>query len=161
MIYARRPAEGERIELQRLVRQPIGRVSQRAHLMLLSARRRTVPELASFFGMSRAAVRFWMRRFNVHGPAGWYDEPRSRRPRQLGPQWLATMVMRLQDEPQHAGEVATFGTVAMVAVALGHWLGTWCSASTVRAALHSVGLRWRWPRLAMPLKVDPEKASKP
>jgi Helix-turn-helix domain len=75
MIYARGPAEGERIELQHLLRQAIGRVSQRAHLMLLSAQHRSVPELASFFGMSRAALRFWMRRFNVHGPAGWYDEP--------------------------------------------------------------------------------------
>jgi transposase len=158
MIYARQPGEGERIELQRMLRRAVGRVSQRAHLILLSAQRRTVPELASFFGMSRATVRFWIRRFNVHGPAGLYDAPRSGRPRQLGPQGLATMMLLLQDDPQHAGYVATFWTVAMLAVALGHRLGMWYSASTVRAALHSVGLRWRRPRLAMPLKVDPEKA---
>ncbi len=60
MIYARHPIEGERIERQRMLRQAIGRVSQRAHLILLSAQRRTVPALASFFGMSRATVRCWM-----------------------------------------------------------------------------------------------------
>ncbi len=160
MIYARPPLEGERIARQRMIRQALGRVSQRAPLILLSAQRRTVPELASFFGMSRATVRFWIRRFNVHGPAGLYDEPRSGRPRQLGPQGLATMLMRLQDAPRHAGSLATFGTVAMLAVALGHRLGMWCSASTGRAALHRVGLRWGRPRLAMPLKVASEQAYK-
>jgi len=143
-----------------MIRQAIGRVSQRAHLMLLSAQRRTVPELASLFGMSRATVRFWIRRFNVHGPAGWYDEPRRGRPRQLGPQVLATLMTMRQNDPRHAGYLATFWTVAMLGVALGHRLGPWFSASTVRGALHGLGLRWGRPRLAMPLKVDPEKAHK-
>ena len=160
MIYARPPTAGEHIELQRMVRQAIGRVSQRAHLILLSAQGRTVPELASFFGMSRATVRFWIRRFTVHGPAGLYDEPRSGRPRKLGPQVLATLLTMRQNDPRHVGYLATFWTVAMLAVALGHRLGTWFSASTVRGALHGLGLRWGRPRLAMPLKVDPQKAHK-
>ena len=52
MIYARHPRGGERLALQRMIRQAIGRVSPRAPLMLWSAQRRTVPELASFFGLS-------------------------------------------------------------------------------------------------------------
>lgn len=160
MIYASPPTEGEHIELQRMVRQAIGRVSQRAHLILLSAQRRTVPELASFFDMSRATVRFWIRRFNVHGPAGLYDEPRSGRPRKLGPQVLATLLTMLQNDPRHVGYLATFWTVAMLGVALEHRLGTWFSASTVRGAWHGLGLRWGRPRLAMPLKMDPQKAHK-
>src|SRR5688572_19634517 len=131
MIYARPPTAGEHIELQRMVRQAIGRVSQRAHLILLSAQRRTVPELASFFDMSRATVRFWIRRFNVHGPAGLYDEPRSGRPRKLGPQVLATWLTMLQNDPRPVGYLATFWTVARLGVALEHRLGTWFSASTV------------------------------
>lgn len=160
MISARPPTEGEHLELQRMVRQAIGRVSQRAHLILLSAQRRTVPELASFFDMSRATVRFWIRRFNVHGPAGLYDEPRSGRPRQLGPQVLATWLTMLQNDPRHVGYLATFWTVAMLGVALEPRLGTWFSASTVRGAWHGLGLRWGRPRLAMPLKMDPQKAHK-
>jgi transposase len=158
MIDARAPTEGEHSELQRMGRQAIGRVSQRAHLILWSAQRRTVPALASFFGMSRATIRFWIRRFNVHGPAGLYDAPRRGRPRQLGPQVLATLMTTLQNDPRQAGYLATLWPVALLGVALGHRLGTWCSASTVRAAWHGVGLRWGRPRLAMPLKVDPEKA---
>jgi transposase len=160
MIYVRLPTEDERIELQRMTRQAIGRVSQRAHLILLSAQRRAVPELASLFGMSRATVRFWIRRFNAHGPAGLYDDPRSGRPRQLGPQVLAAMVTLLENDPQHAGYLATSWTVAMVGVALGRQLGMWFSPSALRGALHGLGLRWRRPRLAMPLKVDPAKARK-
>jgi transposase len=160
MIYARPPTEGEHIELQRMVRQAIGRVSQRAHLMLLSAQRRTVPELASFFDMSRATVRVWIRRFNVHGPAGWYDEPRSGRPRKLGPQVLATLLTMRQNDPRPVGYLAPLGTVALWGVALEHRLGTWVSASTVRGAWHGLGLRWGRPRLAMPLKMAPQKAHK-
>ena len=128
-----------------MIRQAIGRVSRRAHLMLLSAQRRPVPELASFFGMSRATVRFWIRRFHVHGPAGVDAEPRSGRPRQLGPQVLATLLTLRQNAPRHVGYRATCWTVAMLAVALGHRLGTWCSARTVRGALHGFGLRWGRP----------------
>ncbi len=160
MLYARHPTEDERIELQRMLRQAIGRVSQRAHLILLSAQRRTVPELASLFGMSRATVRFWIRRFNAYGPAGLHDEPRSGRPHKLGPQVLATMVAMLQDDPRHVGYLATFWTVAMMGAALRHRLGIGFSASTLRGALHALGLRWGRPRLTMPLRVDPAKAHK-
>ncbi len=103
MISARPPTEGEHLALQRMVRQAIGRVSQRAHLLVLSAHRRTVPELASFFDMRRATGRFWIRRFHVHGPAGLYDEPRRGRPRQRGPPGLATWLTRRQNDPRPVG----------------------------------------------------------
>jgi hypothetical protein len=51
-------------------------------------------------------------------------------------------------------------TVFMMGAALVHQLGVRLSASTLRRALHGLGLRWGRPRLAMPLKIDPEKASK-
>jgi hypothetical protein len=70
MLYARHPSQAERIERQRMTRQAVGRVRQRAPLILLSIQRRTVPELAALFALSRTTVRFWMRRFNAHGPAG-------------------------------------------------------------------------------------------
>jgi hypothetical protein len=39
-------------------------------------------------------------------------------------------------------------------------LGVWLSTSTLRGALHRLGLRWGRPRLAMPLKTDPAEAHK-
>jgi transposase len=160
MIYARQPTQAERLELQRMTRQAVGRVSQRAHMILLSIQQRTVPELATLFTMSRASVRFWIRRFNAHGPAGLYDDPRSGRPRKVSPQVLESIVTLLQDDPRHAGYLATYWTVVMVGAALVHQLGVRLSTSTLRNALHRLGLRWGRPRLAMPLKTDPAKAYK-
>jgi transposase len=160
MIYARQPSEEERLELKRLTRQAVGRVSQRAQMIMLSAQRHTVPKLATLFAMSRATVRFWIRRFNAHGPAGLYDAPRRGRPRKGGPPVLEAIVTKLEDDPRHAGYLATFWTVAMLGMVLVHQLGVRLSTSTLRGALHRLGLRWGRPRLAMPLKVDPDKASK-
>jgi transposase len=141
-----------------MTRQAVGRVSQRAQLILLSAQRHTVPELAALFDMSRATVRFWIRRFDVHGPAGLYDDPRRGRPRQVSPQGLETLVTMLQDDPRHDGYLATFWTVARLSLALLHRLGVQLSLSALRGTWQHRGLRWGRPRLTMPTTVDPEKA---
>src|SRR5690348_5706660 len=96
MIYVRRPTEEEHAELQRMTRQEVGRVSQRAQMVLLSAQQRPVPQLAALFDYSRATVRFWLRRFSVHGPDGLYDEPRSGRPRKVREAVERTMVELIQ-----------------------------------------------------------------
>ena len=80
MIYARPPTVDERAELQQMVRHEVGRVSQRASLVLASTRYQNVPELAALFCLSRATVRMWIHRFNARGPIGLYDEKRCGRP---------------------------------------------------------------------------------
>lgn len=160
MIDARPPTEEERMALQHMRRQAIGRVSQRAHLILLSAQRHPVPELALLFAMSRATVRFWIRRFNAHGPAGLYDDPRSARPRTVNPHVQATLVTLLQDDPRHEGYLATCWTVAMLGLALVHTMAVQLSARALRIAWNELGLRWGRPRLAMPTQVDPQKTRK-
>jgi transposase len=160
MMYARPPTEEELMARKHMRRQAIGRVSQRAHLSMLSAQRPPVPELGMLFAMSRATVRFWIRRFNAHGPAGLYDAPRRGRPRQVNPHVQETLVTMLQDDPRHEGYLATFWTVAMVGLALVHTVAVRLSASALRVAWHELGLRWGRPRLAMPTKVDAEKTRK-
>jgi transposase len=160
MLYARQPTEAEYSELKRMTRRAIGRVSPRAHLILLSVQRHSVPELASLFAMSRATARLWIPRFHAYGPEGLYDDPRRARPRKVTPQVLECVVTMRQDDPQHAGYLATCWTVAMLGLALLHKLGVQLSTSALRVAWQAVGLRWRRPRLAMPSKVDPEKTRK-
>ena len=46
MIYVRTPTDAELQELKRMTRQEIGRVGQRAQMILLSAQQRSVPEIA-------------------------------------------------------------------------------------------------------------------
>jgi transposase len=160
MLYARRPTDEELQELKRMVRQEVGRVSQRAQMVLLSIRRKTVPEIADILEVCCATARFWIKRFNAEGPVGLYDRARSGRPRKSTGQVKDTIVQMIQDDPSQEGYLATFWTVSMLVLAVVKKVGVKLSPSTLRATLHQLGLRWGRPRLAMPDKVDPEKASK-
>ncbi len=162
MIYVRPLTDDEQTELKRMTRQEVGRVSQRAQMILLSAQRRTVPEIARLFDVSRATVRFWIRQFEAEGPAGLYDDPRSGRPRKVTPQVEATLATMLTRDPQQVDQqyLATFWTTAMLVLALVTQLQVAVSRSTVRNALQRLKLRWRRPRLTMPQTTDPDKAQK-
>jgi transposase len=160
MIYVREPTADEYMELKRMTRQEVGRVSQRAQMILLSAQRREVPEIARIFSVSKATVRLWMHAFDVEGPAGLYDDPRSGRPRKVTPAVGKTLVAMIQQDPEQSGYVATFWTVAMLVLAVFKKLDLRLSPSTVRSALQTLNLRWGRPRLAMPEKTDPQKAAK-
>jgi transposase len=160
MLYVRQPTDEERKELERMVRQEIGRVSQRAQMILLSARRKTVPEIADAFDVCLPTVRFWIRRFEESGPDGLYDRPRSGRPRKITDEVRGMVVQLMQEDPQQEGYLATFWTVAMLTLALTRKLNVTLSLSTLRGTLHQLGLRWGRPKLAMPTKIDPEKAQK-
>ena len=162
MLYVRQPTPEEHQELKRLTRQAVGRVSQRAQMVLLSAQRRTVPEIATIFDVSRATVRFWLRRFEAQGPAGLQDEPRSGRPRTVTPEGEERLVGMLSQDPQQVqpGFLATIWTVAMLGLALATPMGLTVSETTIRATMHRLGLAWRRPRLTMPRKTDPDKAAK-
>lgn len=160
MIYVRPPRDDELQELKRMMRQEVGRVSQRAHMVLLSADHHAVPEIATFFACSRTTVRSWLRRFDSLGPAGLYDEPRSGRPRKVDVRVSETVSGLLHTEPRSAGYLATFWTVAMLALAVAKILTIELSASSIRSLLHQLELRWGRPRLGMPTKVDPQKVAK-
>jgi transposase len=160
MIYVREPTADEYAELKRMIRQEVGRVSQRAQMILLSAQHREVPDIARIFSVSKATVRFWMHAFDAEGPAGLYDDPRSGRPHKVTDNVRKTLVAMIQQDPQQSGYVATFWTVAMLVLALFQKLDLRLSPSTVRRTLQALDLRWGRPRLAMPEKTDPEKAAK-
>jgi transposase len=160
MIYVREPTADEYAELKRMTRQEVGRVSQRAQMILLSAQHREVPDIARIFGVSKATVRFWMHAFDAEGPTGLYDDRRSGRPCKATDAVRETLVALVQQDPQQSGYVATFWTVAMLVLALFNKLDLWLSPSTVRSVLQALDLRWGRPRLAMPEKTDPEKAAK-
>jgi transposase len=160
MLHARKPNEEEREELLHMRREAVGRVSQRAHMVLLSIEGRSVPTIAVIFQTSRVTVRFWIKRYNLEGPAGLYDEPRSGRPHKVTDSVQDTLIECLEEDPAQEGSIATFWTVAMLVLMLINKLGLCLSSSTVRGLLHQMGLSWGRPRLAMPTKTDPEKAQK-
>lgn len=160
MSYARLPSADEYRELKRMTRQEIGRVSQRAQMVLLDGQGHTAPEIARIFDTTPLTVRFWLRRFGAQGPQGLYDEPRSGRPRKVTGEVVQSIDRLIRQDPQREGYQATFWTVAMLMLAVFHRLHLHLSASTLRVTLHAMKLRWGRPRLAMPRKIDPEKAHK-
>jgi transposase len=160
MLYARQPTVQEQEELKRMVRREVGRVSRRAQMVQLSARRKMVPEIADTFSVCEPTVRFWIHSFNEHGPRGLFDQPRSGRPRKVTDKVKGKIVELVQDDPNKAGYLATIWTVAMLGLALMKTIGITISLSAIRKALHELDLSWGRPRLAMPDKVDPEKAQK-
>src|SRR5205085_9577161 len=112
--------------------------------------------------LSRVSIRFWLRRFDVGGPAALYDAPRSGRPRSLDADDLQLLTRLIDTDPQHVDATTerTTWTMAMLTLALIMRLGRYVSRSTVCSAARRLGLRWGRPRLAMPQKVDPAKTQK-
>ena len=156
----RQPTDEEYKELRRMTRQEIGRVGQRAHMILLATKGRIMTDTARTFETSTVTVRFWIDRFNAQGPVGLYDQPRSGRPRKATPQVVQTVGELVRDDPGEQGYLATFWTAAMIALALVNKLQVSLCPSTVRTVLRGLHLRWGRPKLAMPTKTDPEKAQK-
>src|SRR6266498_3741471 len=73
-------SDEQRQTLERIRRRAIGRVSQRAHMVLLSARGYTVPQIAAIFAVGEDVVRKWLHRYERGGPPGLDDRPRPGRP---------------------------------------------------------------------------------
>ncbi|MBI4318755.1 MAG: IS630 family transposase [Chloroflexi bacterium] len=156
----REPTDGEIRELKRMTRQEIGRVSQRAQFILLAAQGRMYTEIARIFETTTVTIVFWIGRFNQEGPAGLLDQPRSGRPHKATKEVVQTTGELICDDPEREGYVATFWTAAMMVLALVNKLGVRLSPTTMRNVFKRLDLRWGRPRLAMPNKVDPQKAHK-
>lgn len=118
MIHVRQPIAGELEEHQRMRCQEVGRVSQRAQMVLLSWERHSVPEVAHLFQTCRASIRFWIKRSNRQGPLGLYDGPPSGRPRKAGERGQNTFRQLFQSDPHQKGYLATYWTVSMLLVVI-------------------------------------------
>src|SRR5439155_23978772 len=79
MIHLHLTAEQQQ-ELQRVSRQAVGRVALRAHMVLLSDRGYSVPQMATIHHCGQDVVRIWLHRYKEKGVTGLEDEPRSGRP---------------------------------------------------------------------------------
>ena len=137
----------EKRTLKHLQRRAVGRVSQRAHMVLLSARSYSVPQIAGIFEVGEDTVRTWLQRYQQEGPDGLVDRPRPGRPPRdrLARQAIDAQVAV---SPDQAGLVQGCWTVALLTQVLALRHGVHLSAKSVRRALHAGGWRWARPRLA-------------
>ena len=158
MIHVRPLSEAERAELKRMARREVGRVGERARMVLLSARGYSVPRIAEVFECSPATVRQWLARFEAEGAAGLRDRPRSGRPPQADAVARETIRREVERPPAEAGYAIGAWTVPTLRQQLAERYGLVVSLTTVRRLLVAEGYRWRRPRHCLPR--DPDAARK-
>src|SRR5262249_17490164 len=151
--------EVQRQELEAMSRHAIGRVALRAHMILLSDRGYSVPQIATIHTCGTDVVRSWLHRYTQQGVAGLEDQARSGRPpkdRQAG----STVDAQASQSPRCSGQVQACWSVALLAAFLARRFRLVLSRSSVRRYLHHLGWRWARPRLAPARKADPEAEGK-
>ncbi len=156
----------QRRALNGLRRRAVGRVSQRAHMVLLSTRGYTVPQIAQIFEVGEDTVRTWLHRYQERGADGLEDRPRPGRPPR---DRLARPIVDAQasNPPCHSGLVQGFWTAGLLSAFLAARFQLSLSVSSVRRHLRATDWRWARPRLAPAThaparqrKVDPAAALK-
>jgi len=140
-------SDEQRQALEQVRRRAVGRVSQRAHMVLLSGRGYTVEQIAEIFGVGEDVVRKWLHRYERQGPLGLDDRPRPGRPPR---DRLARHIVDAQasNPPCNNGLVQGCWTVGLLAAFLATRFGLVLSPASVRRYLHQAGWRWARPRLA-------------
>jgi transposase len=140
-------SETQRQELEQVSRQAVGRVALRAHMVLLSARGYSVPQIAAIHDCGSDVVRLWLHRYEHQGVAGLDDAPRSGRPPKDP---LAGRISDTQasQSPECSGHVQSCWTVALLTAFLATRFGLVLARDSVRRYLHRLGWRWARPRLA-------------
>ncbi len=149
----------QRDELRAISRQAIGRVALRAHMVLLSDRGFTIPQIATIHAYGQDVVRLWLHRYEQHGVAGLEDEPRSGRPPKNS---LAGPIVDAQasQSPPCSGHVQTCWSVVLLTAFLARRFRLVLSCASIRRYLHQMGWRWARPRLAPARKPDPAAPTK-
>jgi len=155
MRFVRKATDEEKTELERMIRQEVGRVAMRAHMLLLSARGYTVQQIEEVHNTSKVTVYKWFDRFDEQGPQGLYDEPRSGRPPKVDDTVKETLEGALGDAPTSQGYNFTIWTVALLREHVKEKLKVRVCHDTVRRTLHALGFRWRRPRWAVE-REDPQ-----
>jgi transposase len=157
MRVVREPTSEEQVELERMMRQEVGRVALRAQMVLLSARGYSVPEISVIQGVSDVTVYSWLERFDAEGPTGLYDRPRPGRPPEIDAEAEQCLLTALERTPEAYGYPATIWTTPLLRDLLRGRHAVAVCADTVRRTLHALGYRWRRPRWAIEHS-DPDAA---
>ena len=80
MIYVHSLSDEEKRRLKQMTRQQVGRVAERARMILLSDRGYTIQRIAEILECSDKTIRRWISHYESEGCDGLLDKPRSGRP---------------------------------------------------------------------------------
>jgi transposase len=151
--------DSECAELRQVARQAVGRVSERAHFVLLSVQGYAPPEIGRLLGYDVQTVRTWLTAYQRQGCAGLEDAPRSGRP-PMDRHLTAVVQAQAGQPPPNFGYIQSCWTVALLVLHLAGRFRLTVSASRVRRALHQAGFCWKRPKLAPARRRDPRTDEK-
>ena len=137
-----------------MTQQEVGRVAERARMVLLSARGFTVQEIMKVFEVVDETLYRWFDRFNEEGPEGLSDRQRSGRPPEIDEEAQAEIEGILAHSPQQEGYDFTTWTTPLLRTYLKERLGIDVCEDPVRRTLHRLDFVWRRPRWKIDYK-DP------
>jgi len=146
-------------ELRQLARQAVGRVSERAHFVLLATQGYSAPAIGGLLGYDAQTVRTWLTAYQLRGCTGLADAPRSGRPPQ-DRHLMAVVQAQAGQPPPNFGYIQSCWTVALLVLHLATRFHLSASASRVRRALHQAEFCWKRPKLAPTRRRDPRADEK-
>jgi len=147
------------VELRQLARQAVGRVSERAHFVMLAAQGYSPAAIGVLLGYDVQTVRTWLKAYQRLGCVGLDDAPRSGRPpkdRHL----TAVVQAQAGQPPPNFGYLQSCWTVALLVLHLAGRFRMTVSASRIRRALHQAEFCWKRPKLAPARRRDPHTDEK-
>jgi len=159
MVYVHSLSDEEKRKLKQMTRQQVGRVAERARMILLSDQGRSIQEIATTFVCSDKTVRNWINRYESEGCNGLLDKPRIGRPAIVDEKVKTAIEKDMKKLPADFGYIAAFWTVGLLCIHLVKTTGVNVSKSTVRRCLHVLRYAFNRPRIA-PNPNDPEAGTK-
>src|SRR5436305_7503546 len=130
-------SDDQRRELHQVGRQAVGRVALRAHMVLLSDRSFSVPQIAEIHDCGEDVVRTWLHRYEEKGVAGLEDEPRPGGPPK-DPMGRHIVDAQASQSPECSGHAQPCWTARLLATFLAVRFHLTLSPETVRRYLHQM-----------------------
>ncbi len=155
MRFVRQLDDGEVRTLETMRRTAVGRVSQRAHMVLLSNRRYCIAEIARVFDASENTVRQWLERYERDGIDSLDDRPRSGRPPKVSAACQAAIREDVLKPPSELGYRSSIWTAAQLCAHVAVEYGAKVCMSTMYGILRGLGFRHNRPRHAAKRAHDP------
>ena len=144
--HVRPLTDAEDAELQRMTQQEVGRVAERARMILLSHQGYRVQQIMDVFRVVDETVYKWFDRFDEEGCPGLYDRPRCGRPPGIDEDAEQEVERLLEGSPVDEGYEFTTWTTPLLQSHLRERLGVEVSDSTLRRTLARLEFVWRCPR---------------
>ena len=119
---------------------PKSRARMRAHIILLSAEKYTIEQIAEIYHIQRDTVSICLTRWESNGLVGLLDKPRSGRPRLLTPE-EEELALKFIEEDQRNSKKAQ----SLLQRETGKEISEW----TFKRTLKRSGLRWKRMRRSL------------